>query len=82
MVFQWELGGPRGEVFHALVHRGHIDVRSGPHEKPTVALVMDADDYVSVVNGDLDGTWAFTTGRGKVRGDLSAAMKMRSIFPA
>ena len=49
---------------------------------PSVALVLPADDYVRVVNGELDGTRAFTTGGGKVRGSLPLAMKMRTLFPA
>lgn len=81
-VFQWELAGEGGDVFHAHVRDGHIEVKRGPHAQPTVALVMDAADYVRVVNGELDGTWAFTSGKGKVKGSLTAAMKMRSLFPA
>lgn len=81
-VFQWELGGEGGCVFHAHVRDGHIDVRRGAHQHPTVALVLPATDYVRVVNGELDGMRAFTTGGGKVRGSIAAAMKMRSLFPA
>jgi nitrite reductase/ring-hydroxylating ferredoxin subunit/putative sterol carrier protein len=81
-VFQWELGGAGGSVFHAVVQNGHIRVARGAHERPTVSLVMAADDYVNVVNGDLDGVRAFTTGGGKVKGSIAAAMKMRAIFPA
>ncbi len=78
-VFQWELGEG---VFHARVHDGKLELSRGAHDRPTVALVMAPDDYIKVVNGDIDGTWAFTSGLGKVKGSLSAAMKMRTLFPA
>ncbi|MDQ3037686.1 MAG: SCP2 sterol-binding domain-containing protein, partial [Myxococcota bacterium] len=81
-VFQWELGGEGGEVFHAEVRDGALRVAPGPHERPTVALVIGADDYVRVVNGELDGMRAFTTGKGRIQGSLAAAMKMRTLFPA
>ena len=81
-VFQWELGGEGGQVFHAEVRDGALRVAPGPHDRPTVSLVMGADDYVRVVNGELDGMRAFTTGKGRVKGSLSAAMMMRSLFPA
>lgn len=81
-VFQWELSGEGGRVFHAHVRDGSVQVQPGPHERPSVALVMPAEDYVRVVNGELDGMRAFTSGRGKVRGSLPLAMKMRTIFPA
>jgi phenylpropionate dioxygenase-like ring-hydroxylating dioxygenase large terminal subunit/putative sterol carrier protein len=81
-VYQWELGGAAGRTFHAIVRDGELEVHAGAHAKPTVALVMDAEDYVKVVNGELDGMRAFTSGRGKVKGSVRAAMKMRALFPA
>ncbi len=81
-VFQWELGGEGGRVFHAHVKGGALSVQPGPHAKPNVTLVMPADDYVRVVNGEIDGMRAFTSGRGKVRGSIPLAMKMRTLFPA
>jgi len=81
-VFQWELTGDGGQTFHAAVSDGSVDIRRGAHAEPSVSLVIDADDYVKVVNGDLDGAWAFTKGGGRVRGSVRAAMKMRTVFPA
>ncbi len=81
-VFQWELGGEGGGVFHAHVRDGRLEVQRGAHAQPTVSLVLPAADYVRVVNGELDGTRAFTVGGGKVKGSIAAAMKMRSLFPA
>jgi putative sterol carrier protein len=46
----------------------------------TIAMGEPAD-YVKVVNGDMSGTRAFTSGKGKVRGPVRVAMKMRNIFP-
>jgi putative sterol carrier protein len=42
---------------------------------------MKAEDYVRIVNGELDGVAAFTSGRSTVKGSLTLAMKMRSLFP-
>ncbi|MFV8754668.1 Rieske 2Fe-2S domain-containing protein [Nannocystaceae bacterium ST9] len=81
-VFQWELTGEGGQTFHALVRDGTIDVRRGAHEQPTVTLEMGADDYVKVINGELDGMRAFTSGKGKIKGSVMVAMKMRTLFPA
>lgn len=81
-IYQWELSGSSGRTFHAIVRDGQLVVHDGAHAKPTVALAMDADDYVKVVNGDMDGMKAFTTGKGKVKGSVRAAMKMRDLFPA
>jgi putative sterol carrier protein len=81
-VFQWELGGSEGATFHARVRDGELEIREGAHPKPTATLVMAAEDYIRVVNGELDGMRAFATGKGKVKGSVRAAMKMRDLFPA
>jgi putative sterol carrier protein len=81
-VFQWELSGAGGRSFHAIVRDGTLAVVDGPHPSPTTTLVISAADYVQVVNGDLDGMKVFASGRGKVQGNIKAAMKMRNLFPA
>lgn len=81
-VFQWELTGEGGQTFHAIVRDQTIDVQRGSHDKPTVTLEMGASDYVKVIAGELDGMKAFASGKGKVKGSISMAMKMKSIFPA
>jgi putative sterol carrier protein len=65
-----------------VVREGGIVVQRGAHEKPTVTLEMGAGDYVKVINGELDGMRAFTSGKGKVKGSVTVAMKMRTLFPA
>lgn len=81
-VFQWQLSGDGGRSFHAIVRDGALEVVEGPHAAPTTTLVISAADYVQVVNGELDGMKVFASGRGKVQGNIKAAMKMRGLFPA
>lgn len=82
-VFQWEIDGEgdEGGTYHAIIDDGTMTLVPGRHASPTVTIAMNAADYVRVVNGELDGARAFTTGGGKVRGKIRMAMKMRSIFP-
>jgi len=42
---------------------------------------MSADDYLSMINGELNGALAFTTGRGRLSGPVRLAMRMQRIFP-
>lgn len=81
-VFQWELGGDQARTFHVCVKGGDIEIAEGPHAEPTTTLVIGAEDYIKVINGELDGMRVFTSGRGKVKGSVRAAMKMRALFPA
>nr|CAD2166009.1 unnamed protein product [Meloidogyne enterolobii] len=52
-------------------------------KKPTKVTVSIADeDFVRLVNGDLDGTKAFLTGRLKIKGKLTLLQKLQKIMIA
>jgi nitrite reductase/ring-hydroxylating ferredoxin subunit/putative sterol carrier protein len=80
-VFQWKLTGDPSLERYAVVRDGTMELHPGAHENPTVTIAMDASDYVKMVNREIDGAWAFTTGRGKLSGSIPMAMKMKQIFP-
>jgi putative sterol carrier protein len=80
-VFQWKLSGSRDIARYAVVKNGTMELHNGEHGSPTVTIAMDADDYVRMVNREIDGALAFTTGRAKLKGSIPMAMKMRAIFP-
>lgn len=80
-VFQWKLSGDRALERYAVVRGGAMELHPGAHASPTVTIAMDESDYVRMVNREIDGAWAFTSGRGKLSGSIPMAMKMRQIFP-
>lgn len=80
-VFQWTLTGDRSQAHFAEVRGGTIQTREGVHAAPTVTIEMTADDYLQMINGDLNGALAFSTGRGKLSGPVRLAMRMQRIFP-
>lgn len=80
-VFQWDLTGEGARAHHAIVREGQIECVEGKHAEPTVTITMTADDYLKMINGELNGAKAFSTGRGKLRGPVRLAMKMQKLFP-
>jgi nitrite reductase/ring-hydroxylating ferredoxin subunit/putative sterol carrier protein len=80
-VFQWVLTGQDARAHFAAVKEGAIHVASGVHPAPTIAIEMSADDYLQMINGELSGPLAFSTGRGKLRGPVRLAMRMQKLFP-
>lgn len=80
-VFQWRLSGARPVDHFAEVRRGVLVASPGVHGAPTVTIEMTADDYLSMINGELNGAVAFSTGRGRLRGPVRLAMRMRQLFP-
>ena len=80
-VFQFELSGDGGGTYHVVVKDGSMSVNEGAAEKPTATLVMGAENYVKMANGDLNGAMAFMKGQLKVTGNVMLAQKMQAIFP-
>ncbi|MDB4968909.1 MAG: sterol-binding protein [Myxococcales bacterium] len=80
-IFQFELAGDGGGTYHVTVDHGKMAVNTGPHPAPTATLKMNGEDYVKMVNGQLNGAMAFMKGQMKVTGNVLLAQKMQSIFP-
>jgi putative sterol carrier protein len=80
-VFQFELSGPGGGIYAVSVDDTKVSVTEGAHASPTVTLKMDADDYVKMSNGKINGHWAVMSGKLKVSGNMMVAMKMQQLFP-
>ncbi|MGH7438037.1 MAG: Rieske 2Fe-2S domain-containing protein [Polyangiaceae bacterium] len=80
-VFQWVLTGQDARAHFATIKGGTIQAVPGVHPAPTVAIEMAAADYLLLINGELNGPLAFSTGRGKLRGPVRLAMRMQKLFP-
>jgi hypothetical protein len=80
-VYQWLLTGDEARSSFAEIAGGAIRVADGVHPEPTVTIEMSSADYLRMINGQLNGALAFSTGRGKLRGPVRLAMKMKSLFP-
>jgi putative sterol carrier protein len=80
-VFQFELSGEGGGSYNITVNDGTMEVKEGAAATPSVTIKMSADDYVKMVNGQLNGTMAYMKGQMKVSGNLMLAQKMQAVFP-
>ncbi len=79
--YQFDLKGPSGGNWFIDVNDGTFKMNRGTIENPNVTLIASDNDWVALSNGKLSGTWAFLTGRLKIRGDYSLAKKLNEIFP-
>jgi len=79
--YQWELSGPNGGDWWIDVEDGTYKMGQGKIDNPTVTFITSDKDWVALSNGTLKGTWAYLTGRLKVRGPQSVAKKLDEIFP-
>jgi putative sterol carrier protein len=79
--YQWDLSGPNGGQWWIDVNDGTYKMGKGRIDHPNVTFVAKDRDWVAISNDQLSGTWAYFTGRLKIRGDQALARKLGEIFP-
>jgi putative sterol carrier protein len=79
--YQWDLSGPHGGEWWIEVNDGTYKMGKGQIDHPNVTFMASDKDWVAICHDQLSGTWAYLTGRLKVRGDQNVARKLGEIFP-
>ena len=79
-VYQFDLSGDNGGVFHVTVDDGKATVVESEHDNPNITISMAAEDFDAMLDGKLNATSAFMAGKLKVKGDMSLAMKLQSLL--
>ena len=79
--YQWDLSGPHGGEWWIEVNDGTYKMGKGKISNPTVTFTAKDKDWVAICHDQISGTWAYLTGRLKVRGDQGVARKLGEIFP-
>jgi putative sterol carrier protein len=80
-VIQYDIRSPDGPLtFQVSVAQGRCDVAPGAPNRADVALAMSLPDFLRLVSGRLDGTFALLTRRLSIKGDLLLARQMQQWF--
>ena len=79
--YQWDLSGPNGGQWWIDVENGTYKMGKGKISNPSVTFIAKDKDWVAICHDQLRGTWAYVTGRLKVRGDQTIARKLGEMFP-
>jgi putative sterol carrier protein len=79
--YQWDLSGPNGGQWWIEVNDGTYKMGKGTIPNPSVTFIAKDKDWVAICHDQLSGTWAYMTGRLKVRGDQGVARKLGEMFP-
>ncbi|PYJ57722.1 MAG: hypothetical protein DME82_01765 [Verrucomicrobia bacterium] len=78
---QWDLSGPNGGQWWIEVNDGTYKMGKGKIPDPNVTFIATDKDWVAICHDQLSGTWAYLSGRLRVRGDQGIARKLGEIFP-
>lgn len=79
-VYQYDITGDGGAQFYNEIKDGQLEVKEGTHPSPNITITMTSKDYLDLVNGKLNGQMAFMSGKLKIKGDMSLAMKLQNLF--
>jgi len=78
--FQFVVNGDGGGEWNVVVADGKAAIAAGKAENPSIVLTASTADWLALMNGDLNGQTAFLTGKLKIQGDMTLAMKLESFF--
>ncbi len=76
-VFQFNLSSA---TYSVKIADGAATVTEGPTEGANIELTMSDEDFLALLKGELNGQQAFLTGKLKIKGDMTLAMKLQSVF--
>ena len=80
-VFQFDIKGEGGGAWNVTIRDGACAVEQGTHDDPRVTISMSDENWISLVNRQLNAVTAFMTGKIKVKGDLMLAQRIGDLFP-
>ncbi len=79
--FQFDLSGADGGKYWTHIVNQECSAGEGvPPSEPDITVVSGAEDFIKLINGELNAMTAFMQGKFKVQGNMSVALKMLSWF--
>lgn len=79
-VYQFKISGPNGGDWNVKFDGGQVQAEAGSVEGANITLSMIDSDFEDLIAGKLNGQTAFLTGKLKIQGDMTLAMKLQAIF--
>ena len=77
--YQFDITGDNGGTWNVKIADGAASVNEGPAENPSITLTATDENWLAITSGKLNGQTAFLTGKLKIKGDMSLAMKLQRV---
>lgn len=78
--YQFIITGDNGGEWHVKLADGKAEVTPGKADSPNITLTVTDENWIAIVTGKMSGQTAFLTGKLKIQGDMSLAMKLQNIL--
>lgn len=79
-VIQFNISGDGGGQWMMTVKDETCTVEAGKAEKPRTTFVAKDEDWLKIINGELNPMNAYMMGKIKVLGDMSIALRFQAMF--
>jgi putative sterol carrier protein len=79
-IYQFDITGDNGGKWWVDTTKSGGEVGEGENQEAKCTITMTDSDFVDLVEGKLNGQMAFMTGKLKIKGDMSLAMKLGSVL--
>jgi putative sterol carrier protein len=77
---QMNLTGEGGGQWFLIIKNQNLDIQPGTFDDARAEVEMDAEDFLSIISGELDPLKAFFGGRIHLTGNQNAVIKLLSLF--
>lgn len=78
VVFQFVID--ESDHYCLTIENQGCQVEEREHQDPDVTLLMDAETFVDIINGELGGTSAYMSGRLRAEGNVMLATQLGKLF--
>ncbi|MFD1737149.1 SCP2 sterol-binding domain-containing protein [Bacillus salitolerans] len=80
LIYQFNIKGEEEGTYQLHLQEGQATVVEGNDGSPECTLTMSRNSFYKFLTGNLSGTVAFMTGKLKINGDITKAMKLETIL--
>ncbi len=81
VLLQFSLTGVGGGEFFIDIKNSTATLVRGASRSPDLLIIINSEDWVEIVEGRLDGTHAYMSGKMKVKGDMNLLFILERLFP-
>lgn len=79
-IIQYNIKGDGGGTWYVTIKDSACSVASGTAETADLTLEMAAPDWLDIASGKTTGPKLLMFGRLKLKGDMTLALKLRTLF--
>lgn len=80
LAFQFDLTGEGGGTFYAEVKDGVLSVEPYEYHDRDARFTLSTENFVKMMEGNLDAGAAYSTGELKIEGDIGKALKLKKLL--